>query len=152
MLANVAEDLADEFPQRFAVSVEGAPRRVEPMVLEELGRIAEEAVRNAFRHAKALRVEVSITHARRDLRLSVQDNGAGFSDTVAELTRRDGHFGLTGMHERAERAGGKLFISSRAGAGTEVFVTIPAKRAYVASPAGGRLLRALAFRPHAAGL
>ena len=152
MLANVAEDLADEFPQRFAVSVEGAPRRVEPMVLEEVGRIAEEAVRNAFRHAKALRVEVSITHARRELRLSVQDNGAGFSDTVAELTRRDGHFGLTGMHERAERAGGKLFISSRAGAGTEVFVTIPAKRAYVASPAGGRLLRALAFRPHAAGL
>jgi hypothetical protein len=67
----------------------------------------------------------------RQLTARVRDNGRGLPEEVATTGSRPGHFGLLGMRERAERAGGKLAIASRPGKGTEVYVTVPGRLAYV---------------------
>jgi anti-sigma regulatory factor (Ser/Thr protein kinase) len=59
------------------VQVDGAPRDLAPLVRDEIHRIASEALRNAFRHAHAGRIEVEIRYDQRQLRLLVRDNGKG---------------------------------------------------------------------------
>jgi signal transduction histidine kinase len=63
----------------------------------------------------------------------VYDDGAGIDAKVVAAGGREGHFGLPGMRERAEVVGGKLTVWSAQGLGTEVDLTVPASRAYVAT-------------------
>ena len=85
------------------------------MEREVLG-IAQEALTNAVRHARAKRIVVRAASVRGlGLRLSVADDGRGITDERAR-----GGFGLTSMQERAERAGAALTIVTAAGAGTDV--------------------------------
>jgi signal transduction histidine kinase len=121
----------------FRLHVEGATRDLAPLVRDDVHRIACEAVRNAFRHAQAGRIEVEIHYERRQLRLRVLDDGKGIDQKILGGGGRPGHFGLAGMHERAKLVGGKLAVFSRLEAGTEAELTIPASVAYAkASPAG----------------
>ena len=113
----------------FQVSVQGMIRSLAPIVGDEIGRIAIEAVRNAFLHARAQRIEVEICYDARELRLRVRDNGKGIDPKILQ-DARDGHYGITGMYERAKLAGGKLVFWSELGSGTEVELTIPASHAY----------------------
>ena len=92
-------------------------------------------LRNAFRHAYAKRIEVEIRYGQRVFRLRVRDDGKGIDPAVLAEGRRDGHFGLAGMRERAELAGGTLTIWSDLDAGTEAELVIPAARAYAKSAA-----------------
>jgi nitrate/nitrite-specific signal transduction histidine kinase len=94
--------------------------------------LAGEALRNAFRHAHARRIEVGITYDDRQFRLQVRDDGKGIDPAMLADQRR-GHFGLPGMRERAERVGGRLDVWSEVGVGTEVDVSIPAAKAYAAA-------------------
>jgi len=55
--------------------------------------------------------------------LAVEDNGRGFSGEIPST--QDGHFGLTGMKERAQQIGGSLTVSSKQGQGTRVCVEMP---------------------------
>ena len=72
---------------------------------------------------------VELRYDPRQFRLRVRDDGAGIEQQF--LARgREGHFGLKGMRERAEVAGGKLTVWSGPGSGTEVEVTITSSRAY----------------------
>jgi signal transduction histidine kinase len=105
-------------------------------------RIAREALRNAFCHAQASKIEAEITYAERLLRLRIRDNGTGIDPNVVD-TGRDGHWGLQGMRERAQQIGAQLEIWSQAGAGTEVELSIPGSIAYAVSSArsGFRLFR-----------
>jgi signal transduction histidine kinase/ligand-binding sensor domain-containing protein len=103
----------------------GKPRPLDPCVQEELYRIGREALINAFRHAGAREVVVEITHGRRALHLRVHDDGRGMSPEVIERGGRPGHWGLSGMRERAERIGGTFSIRSREGKGTEIDVAVP---------------------------
>src|SRR5262249_4900912 len=66
----------------FRVHVEGTPRDFPPMLRDELYRIAGEALRNAFRHADAKRIEVDMHYDRRQLRLRVRDDGKGIAPHV----------------------------------------------------------------------
>jgi len=117
----------------FRVLVEGTSRDLAPLVRDEVQRIASEAVRNAFRHAQAGRIEVEIRYERRQFRLRVLDNGKGIDQKVLSGGGSPGHFGLAGMQERAKLAGGKLAVSSRLDSGTEAELTIPASVAYAKS-------------------
>jgi GAF domain-containing protein len=93
---------------------------------EAMYRIAQEAMTNIAKHAKATSVEISLGSVDSMVRLTVTDDGAGF-DTGGEFP---GHLGLRSMSERAEKAGGKLTIESSAGAGTTIRAEFPAvKRA-----------------------
>ena len=119
-------------PAAIDVSVEGTARNLHPLVRDEVYRIAGEAVRNAFRHANARRIEVEIRYDERRLRVRVRDDGRGIQPAVLEGDH-PGHFGLPGMRERAEVIGGRLNVWSEGGLGTEIELTIPAGAAYVRS-------------------
>ena len=116
----------------FRVEVEGKPRNLHPIRREEVHRIAAEALGNAFRHAQARNIEVEIRYEEQQFRLRIRDDGKGINPQVLSAGRREGHFGLHGMKERAEIADGKLEIWSRDGSGTEIDLTIPAASAYAA--------------------
>src|SRR6266567_1418516 len=122
----------------FRVVVEGAPRDLAPLLRDEIYRITGEALRNAFRHAHAQRIEVEIRYDQRQLRLRVRDNGKGIDAAVLNGGGRPGHYGLPGMHERAKLMGGKLAVWSELNSGTEAELTIPASIAYAKSSAARR--------------
>jgi ligand-binding sensor domain-containing protein/two-component sensor histidine kinase len=90
-------------------------------------RIAQEAVANAVKHARARMISIGLEIQGRFLRLRIQDDGQGFEphDT---FSAGGGHFGIVGMRERAERSGGKFSLASRPGAGTQVEVIVPLAR------------------------
>ena len=131
---------AGDHAVKFEVIVEGRPRSLHPVVAAEITRIGSEAIVNAFRHAGATRIDVSIGYHRNTLTLKVVDDGQGIDEAILEAGRK-GHFGLTGMRERAVLIRGEFGLTSRIGAGTEVALTVPARFAYASQ---GR--RGLAFR------
>ena len=122
----------------FRVEVEGSARRLHPIVRDEVYRIATEAIRNAFQHSGAPQIEVELHYDPRQVRLRVRDDGQGIDPQTLAARAREGHFGLTGMRERAALAGGKLTVWSSPGAGTEVELTIPASHAYAAGRSSDR--------------
>jgi signal transduction histidine kinase/ligand-binding sensor domain-containing protein len=109
---------------------EGTARSLHPLVEEELERITEEAVQNAVSHANASTVELLLQWTWRGLRLSIRDDGCGLPPSVTSEGKREGHFGLLGMQERANRIGGTFSLESRKGWGTEVSVEVPNRGAY----------------------
>lgn len=117
----------------FRVLVEGKPQQVRAALHDDLCRIASEAMRNAFRHARAKQIEVDIRYDQRMLRLRVRDDGAGMDPKLLAPQGRAGHWGLPGMRERAKRIGGQLDVWSQLNRGTEVEVTIPGAIAYLQS-------------------
>jgi signal transduction histidine kinase len=117
-------------PAQLRVSVEGTVRELHPLIHDNVYRIACEALRNAFQHAQASNVEADIIYAESAVRLRVRDNGKGMDPKHLE-EGRDGHWGLSGMRERAQQMGGKLEMWSEIGAGTEVELLIPASIAYI---------------------
>jgi signal transduction histidine kinase len=139
-LANAIEVLGEELTAHrasvdgdatdFSVQVEGAPRNLHPMLRDEIYRIAGEALRNAFHHARARRIEVGIHYEKRQLRVRVRDDGIGIDASVLSQQGRTGHFGLSGMRERSKGIGGQLDVWSERRAGTEVELTVPASVAY----------------------
>jgi len=114
----------------FEVDVEGEPRDLHPILRDEVYRIAGEALRNAFRHAQASRIEVEIHYDAHELRLRIRDDGKGIEPQVGGEDGRAGHFGLHGMRERAKLIGGNLELWSNVQSGTEIELTIPASAAY----------------------
>jgi signal transduction histidine kinase len=114
----------------FSVQVDGTPEHLHPMLRDEIYRITGEALRNAFHHARARRIEVEIEYETRQVRTRVRDDGIGIDATVLSQEGRSGHFGLRGMRERSKRIGGRLDVWSEHGAGTEVELIIPASAAY----------------------
>ena len=128
----VAAELNLDRPVRFELVVEGRPRALHPLVHEELQRLGEEALRNAFQHARATTIDATLTYRVDRLQLVIRDDGVGLPHDVAATGERPGHYGLTGMRERARRIGGTLTIASREGAGTEISFSVAGKVAYLA--------------------
>jgi len=114
------------------VEVEGTTRALKPIVRDEAYRIAGEALRNAFRHAKAERITVEIRYDKRQFRLRIRDDGKGIDEDIMQR-QPSGHFGLPGMRERAETVGAHLEVWTRRDSGTQVDLSIPGKIAYVES-------------------
>ncbi|MBV9226363.1 MAG: hypothetical protein JOY85_20205, partial [Acidobacteriaceae bacterium] len=124
----------------FRVTVEGKPaysmqalagkQHLNPLIQDEVYRIGRELLRNAYKHANAREIEAEIRYEDRAFRLRVRDDGKGIDPNVLEAGGRTGHWGLTGMRERAKAMGGQLEIWSNPGAGTEVELCIPAAVAY----------------------
>ena len=121
----------------FRVEVEGTPRRLHPLLRDEVYRIAAEALRNAFRHAEAQQIESEILYQERQLRLRVRDDGKGLDPALLRGEGRPGHYGLRGMRERAALIGARLEVWSKLHSGTEIELTVPASRAYATSGAAG---------------
>jgi signal transduction histidine kinase len=100
----------------------GEPR-LRPGVDDEVFRIAQEALHNALRHARAGRISVRLDENGAGLGLGVSDDGEGFDPAAPEIRAR--RLGLTSMEERARELGGRLEIESAPGAGTHVRLEVP---------------------------
>src|SRR5262249_55517168 len=124
-------------PTIVNVAVEGTSRNVHPIIRDEIYRIGGEALRNAFRHARARRIEVAIRYDDRQLQVRVRDDGKGIDQTALD-EHPPGHFGVPGMRERARLIGGHLEVWGKPGSGTEVELTISARTADAAPRARGR--------------
>ncbi|MGH2598811.1 MAG: sensor histidine kinase, partial [Dehalococcoidia bacterium] len=84
-------------------------------------RIAQEALHNTVKHARATRVDVRLTCDPAAVSLELADNGVGFDPTQDF----PGHLGQTSMRERAEQLGGTLAVRSAPGQGTRIAARIP---------------------------
>jgi signal transduction histidine kinase len=122
----------------FRVIVEGRVQLLHPGICDQVYRIGREALANAFRHSEARRVEIELEYGEKQLHVVVRDNGQGIDSEVLR-TGRDGHWGLAGMRERAEKIGARLEVWTREEGGTEVELSVPASIAYRSEPAGGGL-------------
>jgi len=114
-----------ESPMEISFSVKGEAREMHPVVRDEVYRIGYEAIRNACAHSGGERVEVTLEYAR-DLTLRISDNGAGINWDVAEKGK-EGHFGLRGMRERAERIRSKFTLTSSPASGTVITLVAPGR-------------------------
>ncbi len=102
----------------------GTERRLSPPVELALYRIAQESVSNLVRHAGASHARLSIQFQPDEVILGIDDDGKGFEvQTRPSEFASNGHFGLLGLHERAELIGAELKITSSPGQGTQVKVT-----------------------------
>jgi signal transduction histidine kinase len=135
VLARSAGPLHQCYPDvAYTVHVDGAPRALAPTVVDEVGQVSSEALRNAFLHAGATRIDVRIGYAD-PFTIAVADDGKGLDDDVRRLGYRSGHWGLLGMRERVKAIGATLAVDSAHGAGTRVTLALPAAQAYGAAGA-----------------
>jgi signal transduction histidine kinase len=103
-----------------SVSVEGvadAPDHVVTLVW----RVAQEAIRNAVRHAHASNLTVEVRGDERQVRLMVRDDGVGFDPSSPG---RDSSYGLRGLHSLVEDGGGRVRVDSARGVGTTVRMAV----------------------------
>jgi signal transduction histidine kinase len=144
-IKTLGEELAasDSRGPACTVRVEGTPRNLHPVIRDEVYRIGGEAMRNAFRHAQARRVEVEIRYDDRQFRLRVRDDGKGIDPAILSGQGSEGHYGLRGMRERATLTGGELAVWSEVDAGTAVELRVPARIAYARAPRTPWSLRVL---------
>src|SRR3974390_1940829 len=121
-ISTLAEELATDSSNNrpaFRVAVEGESRNLHPIVRDEIYKIAAEALRNAFRHARARQIEVEIRYDNEQFRLRVRDDGSGIDPAVLSRQGSGGHYGLPGMQERATIMGAKLNRWREGDGGTE---------------------------------
>jgi len=123
-LSAVRHEFSTQSGVDFRVTVVGNQQSLRSAIEQEIYRLGREALVNAFRHSGAKRIDLELEYADNSLTMRVRDNGRGIDPQVLD-TGRAGHWGLTGMRERAAKIGGLLEISSRAPSGTEVQLSIP---------------------------
>lgn len=116
-LRQVVELLNQRNQTQIEFNVCGLPTRVAKEVELNLLRIAQEAMANALKHARATKIRVTLTFDSRTVQLTVNDDGKGFESGEIYF---DGHFGLADMHERASAVGSTLRVHSQIGLGTLV--------------------------------
>ena len=112
------EHIANELAQRSGLKVSVSPRVHEEHLPElqavSLFRVAQEALRNAERHAQASQIDIQLDDADNELVLRITDDGCGFDVKNVELSKDRG-IGLTNMRERVERNGGSFHLTSQPG-------------------------------------
>jgi signal transduction histidine kinase len=127
-IAQAAQQITEAKDIRLKLKLDGEPQSLPADVEYNLLRIAQEAVSNSVKHSGARMVEVTLDCTPDVVRLSVKDDGSGFSKD-GNGTALPGHYGLIGMKERATQIGADLQLASEPGRGTTVSVVLPADRA-----------------------
>jgi signal transduction histidine kinase len=122
-LHGILEQMADGTDIRTGFHVTGHPRRLAPVLENNLLRIGQEAISNAVRHAHARCISVDLDFAEREFRITVKDDGRGLDPT--KPPSGDGGFGVVGMRERAHHIQGQLEVRTAPGKGTEISLRIP---------------------------
>jgi signal transduction histidine kinase len=111
---------------RVKLEADLGPARLAPEVETTLFRVAQEALRNARKHARTGRAVVRLRRTRRVARVEVRDWGRGFDPAAAPEGGGPGErVGLSGMRERVALLGGRCEVKSRPGAGTRVMAEVP---------------------------
>jgi signal transduction histidine kinase len=126
-LSTVPEELMPANEASFRMFVKGHPKSLHPELQEQIYYIGREALVNALLHADATSIEAEVEYLPRRVRVVVRDNGRGIDPQVVR-SGRAAHWGLRGMHERAESIGAQLRIWSRLKVGTEVEISVPSEK------------------------
>lgn len=119
-LQRCGQRLAENLAVQFSVHASGEPYLLDAAKAGDVYAIAREATVNAFRHAGATRIMVAVDYGATALTVCVSDDGKGLRADVDLEQGRHGHYGLTGMRERASRIGAELRIGGADGGGTRV--------------------------------
>lgn len=119
-IQKTAESTAARLNLELGLDLQDPMPSLSPDVEQTIYRIAQEAIENIAKHSRATKFSIHLSHKERTT-LIIQDNGMGFDMNSKVST---GHFGLVGMRERAELAGGKLKIESEKGKGAKLALTI----------------------------
>lgn len=128
-LAAVPNDLGLSSAADFRVVIHGRERGLQAGLLDDVYHIGREAIINACRHSQATEIETEIEYRSSELRIAVRDNGRGI-DSQKLQWGRNGHWGLQGMRERADRIGARLRLWSKAALGTEIELRVPGRVAF----------------------
>ncbi len=129
-LTTALEAFAREFEERTGIMIQTElaelPRRFLPELEVNIYRMVQEALHNVEKHSCARRATISLAIVGDSLVVRVADDGIGFDwSTVNQKIKREPHFGLVGMRERATFSDGSCLVESDPGAGTRITVTIP---------------------------
>lgn len=119
----LADQARKHYGLQVSLEVGGTPRRLDSFLETVVYRISQEALTNIARHARTLEAFIRLDFLPREVRLEIQDRGAGF-DVDRFLSAPHG-WGLVGIRERAESVSGKLKIDSQPGTGTTLSVVFP---------------------------
>ncbi len=117
-LEEMLQTMTDGSGLNTSLEIIGEPRLLPGAFEEGLFRIAQESLTNAIKHAQADSFSVRLTFEPENIELRLTDNGAGFEQQASCQG-----FGLKGMRKRVDQMGGYFAINSRAGRGTEIFVS-----------------------------
>jgi len=122
----LASNVAEYSGITTKVNVVGEERLLTEEVAIALFRVAQEALRNVWRHSGATSAEMTVEFDKTKTRITISDNGKGFElpDNMGDLAK-NGKLGLTGMQERTQLVGGTLTIQSQPGKGTSITVELP---------------------------
>jgi signal transduction histidine kinase len=115
-LAHLVELMTGVTAVQTEFRLQGQPRPLAPDVEDNLLRIGQEALTNAFKHAQASHIQVELAFEPEQVCLSVEDNGLGFNPAALI----DHGFGLAGLRWRAAQIGGQLTVESQPGIGTNI--------------------------------
>jgi signal transduction histidine kinase len=122
-----ADDCSSRYPFTVDVDVTGQRRRLPTEIETTLYRIAQEALTNVAKHARATQADVLLHFDHQEITLTITDDGIGMDVETAQGAAACGKgWGLAGICERVELVEGTLEIESSPGAGTELSVWAPA--------------------------
>ncbi len=125
-LGRLVDDLRRQTGLQVQMEESGVPRELDAMVERAVIRIVGEALRNVAQHAGATTARVALLYDQDGVVVTVEDDGKGFDvDETFRGAEDRGHFGVVGMRERAEAAGGHLVVRSEPGKGSIVRSSIP---------------------------
>jgi PAS domain S-box-containing protein len=119
-----AESVVRDTGLELDCGMKGCVRPLDTSVETAVVRVAQEAIVNVIKHARARRVRVRLDYQARYMGLSITDDGRGFA-VGADARDDGGHWGLLGMRERASEIRARLAVRSRLGRGTEVLLRVP---------------------------
>jgi len=120
-IQRAAESAAARSHLKLTADLKNPMPSLSPDVEQTIYRVAQESIENIVKHSQAKSFSVRLENDGHVTTLTIQDDGFGFDPQGKEST---GHFGLVGMRERAELAGGKLKVRSENGNGTKIVLTI----------------------------
>jgi signal transduction histidine kinase/ligand-binding sensor domain-containing protein len=140
-LAEALQHTADESAprsMRVLMTVTGDVRPIHPVARDEVYLIAFEAIRNACVHSNGSTMTIVVSYGR-DLKVQIHDNGCGFDPDLIHRGR-PGHFGITGMKERASTIGARLSLQTSGKDGTQFSLVIPGRSIFRSSDRNWRWL------------
>lgn len=125
-LVRLAENYKDRHGVIFTVDTTQEEDSFSTVLRSNVFRVVQEAAGNALRHGRAKRISVSYGYDKRDLHLTITDNGKGFDIEKSKLKAAErGSFGLSNMSERIHFVNGNLNIESEPGKGTKITIKVP---------------------------
>ncbi len=131
-VARTVRNIADSAGLDFSKNITGTVPGLDPVIEQNLLRIAQEAATNIVKHARASKIWLDIAFSPERVALKIADDGCGIPMGTAPRSP-DGGFGITGMQERTGRIGGHFLIENRDPHGTIVHVDVSVAPQTVAS-------------------